>query len=123
MIKALLEFFDYLLNTPYEVIIRNSVDEDVINLTVFYHRNVYVPGTGTVPTGPFSKSLQALPPTEAADFYLCPCLYMATKYDIAFEYQGKQQYMNMSLDVLNAEEKAIYGDVAFCSDEVEIAFL
>jgi hypothetical protein len=117
--RSIFEWVESLTKTQYKVEITNNANEDLENLTVFFHVNQYLNGQ-IILTGPFSKSLQALPPGQSAGFDLCPCLYMASDYDVAFKFLGEQHYDSFNVDALNNKEKAAWGAIEFCVDALEI---
>jgi hypothetical protein len=117
-----MKWIAYMMTTEYQVDIQNDVDDDLDNLTVVYFQNALVGGK-IVTSGPFTKSLAALPQGEAAGFSLCPCLYMVDKYAIQFEYAGNPYSFQEDIPTLNAQELADFGKIDYCGDTLEIAFL
>jgi hypothetical protein len=121
--KVLREWIEnYLMKVSYVVIIKNGIDEDVQDVTIEFWQNVPTWFMTTGPVGPYTKSLSILPAGETVSFDTCPCLYMASDYNIYFGYHGQVQIMKVNIDDLNKQEQQQYGQVDMCGDSLEIYF-
>ena len=65
--EVFIKFIEALMHTPYEVIIQNGCDDDLVDLTVTFYLNKLI-GNVIQPTGPFTKSLAALPAGKQPGF-------------------------------------------------------
>ncbi|MBV9181050.1 MAG: hypothetical protein JO356_07050 [Acidobacteria bacterium] len=118
-LERVLKWIGGLEDTDYQVFITNNSDNDLDDLTVSYFVNTLV-GDQIQNSGPFSKSLQALPPGQEADFHLTTCLSMGTNYFISLNYQGTSYVFTENITQLNEEEFQQFGYVDFCDDWLEV---
>ena len=104
-IAAIIKLAEQLEKTPYEVIIRNSTVGDLEQLTITFYLNKLI-GKTIQPTGPFTKSLDALPAGETAGFQLTTnCLEMADRYFIQCVFNGTQLTFAQFIPDINKKEQ------------------